>query len=401
VRQAFYGEEIQRLPRDGDEVRVYVRYPRSDRRTLESLGSFRVRAADGREIPLAAVATWEFQPGVTGLDRRQRLSSILVEAELISGDVRADVMRTLNEEFFPGFEQRYPTVSRTAVGEAEGEQRFMMQLVTLGIMALFGMYFLLAATFRSYFQPAVIMSVLPFAMVGGIIGHFVLGVGWALFSYFGMVAAMGVVVNDNVVMINKCNQIRGYFAMRRKRAGQAMPEANIPLEEYKAANGEVWEVATIDPDVELHPEMIEQGLASEFESGPMERRASTQMRWEKSEFREHSEDLEELGFQVLRVHGREAIVEASTSRFRQITLTSATTFIALCPMLLENAAIVQFLKPMALALAGGVVMSLPVTLILTPALYIVGIDIKRGITALFRAWGRAANGRRQGLAQAE
>jgi multidrug efflux pump subunit AcrB len=401
VRQAFYGEEIQRLPRNGDDVRVYVRYPRDDRRTLESLGDFRVRAADGREIPLAAVATWEFQPGVTGLDRRQRMSSILVEAELIEGDVRANVMRELEREFFPGFEQRYPTVTRRAIGEAEGQQRFMNQLITLGVMALFGMYFLLAATFRSYAQPAAIMSILPFAMVGGILGHFILGVGWALFSYFGMVAAMGVVVNDNVVLINKTNQLRGYFAMRRKRAGQAAPDEGTTIEDYTAPNGEVWEIAHFDAELELHHEFIAGGVASDFETGPLEKRHSNQMRWEKSEFRERAEDLETIGFQVLRAHAREAIVYASASRFRQIVLTSLTTFIALFPMLLEQAAIVQFLKPMALALAGGVIMSLPVTLILTPALYIVGIDMKRGITALFRAWGRAANGRRPGLAQAE
>ena len=102
VRQAYFGEEVQRLPREGDDVRVYVRYPRDDRRTLESLGSFRVRTADGREVPLAAVATWEFAPGVTGLDRRQRISSILVTADLVNAEARTEIMRTLDARLLPG-----------------------------------------------------------------------------------------------------------------------------------------------------------------------------------------------------------------------------------------------------------------------------------------------------------
>lgn len=399
VRQAYYGEEVQRLPREGDEVRVYVRYPRTDRRTLESLSSFRVRTADGREVPLAAVANWEFRPGVTGLDRRQRMSSILVTAELIEAEARMNIMRVLNEEFFPELEARYPTVSRRAIGQAEGQAEFMQQLMTLGIMALFGMYFLLAVTFRAYWQPLLVMSVIPFALVGGIIGHWVMGISWALFSYFGMVAAMGVSVNDNVVLLNRVNQIRGYFAVRRKRPGQPVPE-ELPVHELTMENGEVWEVVQVDDEADLHEDFVRKGIAANFAHGPVELRSSDQMRWEKSEFRERSQDLEAIGFQIVRAKAYDSIVEASVQRFRQILLTSLTTFIALAPMLMEQAAIVQFLKPMALALAGGVLLCLPVTLLLTPALYIVGVDIKRGVSGLFGFYARLYGGRRK-LAAAE
>jgi multidrug efflux pump subunit AcrB len=95
------------------------------------------------------------------------------------------------------------------------------------------------------------------------------------------------------------------------------------------------------------------------------------------------------------------VVEGSISRFRQILLTSLTTFIALFPMLLEQAAIVQFLKPMALALAGGVLLTLPVTLLLTPALYVVGVDLKTGFTKLVSFYSRLYGGRRGKLAAAE
>jgi Cu/Ag efflux pump CusA len=125
------------------------------------------------------------------------------------------------------------------------------------------------------------------------------------------------------------------------------------------------------------------------------------MRWEKSEFRERSQDLEALGFQLARAKAYETIVEGSIQRFRQILLTSLTTFIALAPMLLEQAAIVQFLKPMALALAGGVLLSLPVTLLLTPALYIIGVDIKRGVSGLVSFYSRLYGKGRNKLAAAE
>jgi Cu/Ag efflux pump CusA len=243
-----------------------------------------------------------------------------------------------------------------------------------------------------------IMTVLPFALVGAILGHFALGVSFALFSYFGMVAAMGVSVNDNVVLIDRVNQIRGYFAVRRKESGQQQTEDEV--KDFVASNGEVWEVVRIDRTLELHEKFIESAIAANFASGPLELRHSDQMRWEKSELRESAQGLEAAGFQVVRVKAYDGIVEASASRFRQIVLTSLTTVFALVPMLLENAAIVQFLKPMALALAGGVLICMPPTLFMTPSLYMIGVDIKRGVSGLFGFYGRLYGGRRK-LAPAE
>ncbi len=260
-------------------------------------------------------------------------------------------------------------------------------------MALLAMYFLLAVTFRSYSQPMLIMTVLPFALVGAIFGHFALGVSFALFSYFGMVAAMGVSVNDNVVLLDRVNQIRGYFALRLKGAGSTAPE--LETQDFTAANGQVWEVVRVDQSVELLEKLIEGGVSSNFTRGPIELRHSGQMQWEKSELRESAQELEAIGFQLVRVKAYEGIVEASASRFRQIALTSLTTVLALVPMLMENAAIVQFLKPMALALAGGVLICMPPTLFLTPSLYMIGVDIKRGVSGLFGFYAKLYGGRRR------
>ncbi len=401
VRQAYFGEEAQRLPRNGDDVRVYVRYPRDDRRTLESLGGFRIRTADGREVPLASVATWEFAPGVTALDRRQRQSSILVTADLVNAEARAEIMRTLDRDFWPSFESRFQNVSRRAVGEAEGEQEFMQEFAMLMTLAFAAIYFLLAVTFRSYWQPVMILCVIPFSIVGALLGHMMFGISFALFSWLGMIAAIGVVVNDNVVLVDRCNQIRGYFGLRRKGTGQALPEElGLELHEFVLPDGQMVEYVGVAPDLEPHEEMIAEGAASGFQKGPIELRHSSQMRFDASEYRERAQDLEALGFQVMRVKAERGITEASVSRFRQIFLTSVTEFIGTSPMLLENAAIVQFLKPMVISLAFGVLICMPATLILTPAFYMIGIDLKRVIGGMFGFYARLYGGRRR-LAAAE
>ncbi|MGE0044377.1 MAG: efflux RND transporter permease subunit, partial [Hyphomonadaceae bacterium] len=383
VRQAYFGSEVQRLPRDGEEVRVYVRYPREDRRTLESLGQFRVRTNDGREVPLASVATWEFAPGVTGYDRRQRMRSIMVEAEAPPA-ARALIMQELNDNFFPQLEARYPTVTRRALGEAEAQQEFFAQLLAYGFMCLFGMYFLLAVVFRSYGQPALIMSVIPFAFIGATVGHFVFGLSFALFSWLGMVAAMGVVVNDNVVLVDRINHIRGLFAMRRKGASAPLPEG-FEAQDFTAADGSQWELVTVAEHVEFHDDLVEEAVANDFREGAIElvsKHAKSSQHYEKAL------ELEAAGFQIMRVKAERGVIEASVSRFRQIFLTSVTEFTGLLPMLLENAAIAQFLKPMAIGLAFGVLLCMPVTLILTPVLYMLGHDAKRGVAAIGRFFRR-------------
>ncbi len=404
VRQAYFGEEVQRLPREGDDVRVYVRYPRDDRRTLESLGGFRIRTNDGREVPLASVATWEFAPGITGLDRRQRMSSILVTADLVNAEARQEIMRTLDNDYFPEFEARFSTVSRRAIGEAEGQAEFFAQLGTLMLMAFAGIYFLLAVTFRSYAQPIMILSVIPFAIVGASIGHLIFNTSFALFSWLGVIAAIGVVVNDNVVLVDRCNQIRGYFAMRPKRAGAVVPidEDGEPIEihELQGPNGEVFEYIGIAPDLEVHEEMIMESARAGFEGGPIQLLTSKDVGKDAGEYKERAAYLEQSGFQIMRVRAERGIVEASVSRFRQIFLTSVTEFVGMAPMLLENAAIVQFLKPMALSLAFGVLVCMPATLILTPAFYMIGIDIKRVTGGLFGFYSRLYT-RRGRLAAAE
>ncbi|UHQ56052.1 efflux RND transporter permease subunit [Microbulbifer sp. YPW16] len=207
VRQAYFGEEVQRLPRAGQDVKVMVRYPLESRRSIESLKDFRVRTADGREVPLLAVAELEYAPGIKRIQRWNGNRAARVMADL-KDDVRGEIMKDLNENFFPAWEKRYPGIIRGAVGQAEGEKRFIQEVLGLYTMAFFAMYSLLAVAFRSYSQPILILVAIPFAFVGAIFGHAVTGMTMAIFSYFGIAAAAGVVVNDNLVLMDHSNRLR-------------------------------------------------------------------------------------------------------------------------------------------------------------------------------------------------
>ncbi|MFP3942504.1 MAG: efflux RND transporter permease subunit, partial [Alphaproteobacteria bacterium] len=126
VRQAYYGEEVQRLPREGDDVKVMVRYERSARRSLDSLKNFRVRTSDGREVPLFAVAEIEFAPGLPRINRRERQRSAVVVADM-KGENRREIIRDLEKNFFPDWESRHPSVTRGALGATEAEQQFLSE----------------------------------------------------------------------------------------------------------------------------------------------------------------------------------------------------------------------------------------------------------------------------------
>jgi multidrug efflux pump subunit AcrB len=222
VRQAYFGEEVQRLPRDGQDVKVKVRYPLASRESIESLKNFRVRTDDGRELPLLAVADLEYAPGINRIQRWNGNRAARISADL-KEDVRDDIMKDLDENFFPEWEKRYPGIIRGAVGQAEGEKRFINEVMGLYLIAFFAMYTLLAVAFRSYWQPMLIMVAMPFAFVGAIVGHAVLGMTMAIFSYFGIAAAAGVVVNDNLVLMDYCNRLRDQGLSER----EAIVEAGV------------------------------------------------------------------------------------------------------------------------------------------------------------------------------
>lgn len=208
VGQAYYGVEVQRLPRDGQDVRVMVRFPETARQDLDSLEYLRVRTADGREIPITQVAEFEFAPGINRIVRRNRVRSVTVTAEIFGDGGRGRIMSAMERDFWPDFRQRFPDVLRGEAGGFEEEQRFFSEINRLLLIAFGAMYMLLAVAFRSYSQPILLMMALPFAYAGGVFGLAIGGVPMAMFAFFGIAAAAGVVINDNLVLIDYVNKRR-------------------------------------------------------------------------------------------------------------------------------------------------------------------------------------------------
>lgn len=208
VRQGYYGEEVQRLPRDGQDVRVFVRYPREDRESLDHLKNMRIRTADGRELPLYTVANIEFADGITRILRRERQRAVIVSAEVASERID-EIRKALSEDFFEDFDARHPTVTRGNIGRAQGQAEFMAEILTLGLIAIGVAYFLVAVAFKSYFEPMLILfAAIPFCFTGAMVGHLFMGMPLSLFSYLGIMAAAGVAVNDNLVLIDYINKLR-------------------------------------------------------------------------------------------------------------------------------------------------------------------------------------------------
>jgi multidrug efflux pump subunit AcrB len=223
VRQAYFGEEVQRLPRDGEDVRVMVRLPKSAREDLDSLDNLRIRTADGRELPLTQVAEFTYAPGINRILRRNRTRSVSVFAEVKGDGGRGEIMSDMNVNFWPEFERQFPDIERGVAGGFEEEQRFFTELQTLALGALVLMYIVLAIAFRSYAQPLLLMTAIPFALTGAILGHWITGTSMAMFSIFGIAAAAGVVINDNLVLVDFVNRRRD----EGKGAVQALIDAGV------------------------------------------------------------------------------------------------------------------------------------------------------------------------------
>ena len=214
VRQAYFGTEVQRLPRGGEDVRVMLRLPEEARRSLDSLSELRIRTNDNREIPLFEVAELEYAPGINRILRRERQRSVSVFAE-VAGESQREIIQSVNENFIPKLTEEFPGLTSGAIGSAESEQEFVQEIMMLQLMSFFVMYCLLAIAFKSYWQPFLIMTAIPFAFTGAVFGHLGFGVTMNIFSWFGVAAAAGVVINDNLVLID-------YLNKRREQGAPAM-----------------------------------------------------------------------------------------------------------------------------------------------------------------------------------
>ena len=299
VRSGFFGAEAQRIQRGRDEVRVMVRYPEAERRSVGDLENMRIRTPSGDEVPFSVVAEVVSSKGYASIRRVDRLRSVTVSADADLSQVEpGNVMSELTTEFIPEMLKDFPGVSFRLTGQSQDQQELITSLIKGFALALFLIYALMAIPLRSYVQPLMIMSVIPFGIIGAIVGHLLFGMAMSMMSYFGMIALAGVVVNDSLIMVDFVNKA------------------------------------------------IAEGRSI-----------------------------------------KEAAIQAGTKRFRAIMLTSLTTFFGLLPMVLERSVQAQFLIPMALSLAFGIMFATAITLLLVPSLYLLVDDVKaffRGESGLER-----------------
>tara|TARA_Y100000296_G_scaffold29712_1_gene34678 strand:- start:1794 stop:4946 length:3153 start_codon:yes stop_codon:yes gene_type:complete len=220
VRFGFYGAEVQRIQRDDEEIRVMVRYPKTERSSIEHLENMRVRAPNGQDVPFEEVATFVIGKGFDSIIRVDGKRSVTVTGVVdkavmdpseITGEIIDNVMPTLLE--------RYPNVEFQLQGNAKEQDDATFSLLQGFFFALFAIYALLAIPLRSYSQPLIIMSVIPFGIVGAIVGHWVLGMAVSVLSICGIIALSGVVVNDSLIMVD--------FVNRARKEGLSLMEAAI------------------------------------------------------------------------------------------------------------------------------------------------------------------------------
>lgn len=289
VRQAFFGAEIQRLQRGRHEVKVYARYPRTDRDNLNYLQNMWIRLPNGNEVPFSVVGKVIEQEGISKITRinRQRVVNVQADVDKMQYDP-ARITAEFVERSLPEILKKYPKVSFVLSGEAEEQQKSQATILLSSLIVLVLIYAALAIPLKSYWQPLIIMSVIPFGLQGAIIGHFILGKEISIISIVGIVALAGIVVNDALVLIDYIN--------------------------HRLKAGDNWQ---------------------------------------------------------------EAVNNAGMRRFRAVILTSLTTFLGLLPIQLEASIQAQFLKPMAISVAFGVLLATFVTLILVPVLCYIVDDIRK------------------------
>jgi multidrug efflux pump subunit AcrB len=302
VRQGFYGDEVQRIQRGRDDIRVMVRYPEDERKSMADIENMRIRLKDGTEVPFNQVANVTLGRGYATINRtdRRRVVSVTanVDQTIITGN---EVNGDLKAKVLPKMVEKYPGLSYDFEGEQRDQRDIARSLGSSTLIAMMAIFGLLAVQFRSYMQPAIIMSAIPFGLVGALVGHVVMGFDLSILSIFGIVALTGIVVNDSLIMIDLIN---------RERA------AGICL--------------------------------------------------------------------------KQVIQDSVTRRFRPIMLTTMTTFCGLVPMMLEKSLQAQFLIPMAVSLAFGVLFATVITLILVPSLYMILEDFKTAVKAFFKGlFGKA------------
>jgi len=289
IRQGFFGSEIQRLQRGSDEVKVWVRYKTEDRSSLDDLAKMQIRTASGLSVPLGDLAEFSIERGVVSINhidgnREVRVSADVADRDVSVTDVNADIQSLI----IPKVLAKYPEVRVGFEGQVRQNAETMASMTKVMPLVLLCMFFVVVITFSSVSQAMIVFVMLPFGFIGVGLGHFLMGQPISFLSILGVIALIGILVNDALVFISTFNS------------------------------------------------NIKEGL-----------------------------------------NFKEALYQTGISRFRPITLTTITTVAGLMPLLLEKSVQAQFLIPMAISVAFGLIVGTFILLILIPALMVVASRIRK------------------------
>ena len=208
VRAAFYGVEVQRVQRGREEVKVMVRYPQEERESIGNLESMYIRTASGDEVPFTAVAEVDQRETPSIIYRSWGKRSVYISADVDKAtmDPGRIVREISGSDFVARLKAQYPSVNIELGGASLEEQELIQRMIFTAALALFGIYALMAIPLKSYTQPLIIMGVIPFGMIGALIGHILVGIPFSALSVYGIIALAGVVVNDSIILVDYVNK---------------------------------------------------------------------------------------------------------------------------------------------------------------------------------------------------
>ena len=206
VRQGFFGGEIQRLQRGLDEVKVWVRYDKKGRSTVTGLKEMRIRTNSGAQYPLEEIANFEIKHGIIGINHTDNKREIKIEADIADADVSvSDMINNIEESILPPIFARYPDVSYSFEGQNREQKKSMKSMATVMPIVLILMLSIIVLTFRSFKQTFLVVLLIPFAFIGVGWGHYIQGLPVSLFSFLGLIALIGIMVNDALVFVSAFN----------------------------------------------------------------------------------------------------------------------------------------------------------------------------------------------------
>ncbi len=254
VGLSFYGGEAQRIIRNGEEVKVMVRYPQLTRERFSDLKYTLIKTPRGGEVMLGDVVELIETEGVSYIRRESGYRSVYVWGAIDEEQVEPnEVVKQIKDELLPQLFERFPNVRTELGGSIEEQQAQQNEQIMFFVAGMILVYILLAVPLKSYGQPLIIMSVIPFSMTGAIWGHFLLGLDLSMMSTFGLIAAAGVVINDSLVMTDFINQ--------RRRQGMAIKEAVV---EAGCARFRAITLTSITTFCGVLPIMFETSLQASF-----------------------------------------------------------------------------------------------------------------------------------------